>query len=324
MPTWFRFAAASTALLALVPACQRAQPSTPATAITIATGRAGLTFDFLGTRLAEIYNRRLPSIRATTKLTGSAEVMNADLVQRGEADIAFVGGDTAYAAYRRGTEADPTPHTRLRGIAVLFSSAVQIVTRRDSQVYRVSDLRNRRLGIGDVQGFQTDAATHWILQAYGLGDGDVRVSYTPSLPEMAAMMRNHELDTGLMFTVFPQSPIVAISSSVAVRLVPIGRREIAKIQTYYPFLKSVTIPRGTYAGQTDDVITVGIDNILMCREDLPQQLVRDLTKTFFEGLPELVQAHTAAKAIDLDQGPATPIPLHPGAALYYRERELAR
>jgi TRAP-type uncharacterized transport system substrate-binding protein len=41
-------------------------------------------------------------------------------------------------------------------------------------------------------------------------------------------------------------------------------------------------------------------------------------------LPDLVKGDAAARLIDVDQAPATPIPLHPGAARFYRERELFR
>jgi len=50
--------------------------------------------------------------------------------------------------------------------------------------------------------------------------------------------------------------------------------------------------------------------------------VYQLTRNLFEGVPELAARHAAASLIDPAQGPTTPIPLHPGAARYYREREL--
>jgi TRAP transporter TAXI family solute receptor len=152
----------------------------------------------------------------------------------------------------------------------------------------------------------------------------MHVRFDLSVREMADMMRDRQLDGGLTFTAVPQLPILEVTRTVAVRLIPIDRHHIELIQARYPFLKSITIPGGTYAGQTEDVMTVGIDNLLVCREDLPQRLVRDLTQTFFETLPELATVHRAATGIDPDRGPATPIPLHRGAAQYYRERELAR
>ena len=63
---------------------------------------------------------------------------------------------------------------------------------------------------------------------------------------------------------------------------------------------------------------------LVCRRDLDETLVYDLTRRFFEALPSLSSSQGALRFIDLDQAPATPIPLHDGAARFYRERELLR
>ena len=61
-------------------------------------------------------------------------------------------------------------------------------------------------------------------------------------------------------------------------------------------------------------------NLLICRADLDETLVYQLTRAFFEALPQLARAHPAAGLIDPELAPATPIPLHPGAARYYKEK----
>ena len=48
----------------------------------------------------------------------------------------------------------------------------------------------------------------------------------------------------------------------------------------------------------------------------------NLTRRFFDALPSLSSSQDALRFIDLEQAPAMPIPLHEGAARYYREREL--
>jgi hypothetical protein len=72
------------------------------------------------------------------------------------------------------------------------------------------------------------------------------------------------------------------------------------------------------------VATVGTDVLLVCRDDLQPELAYELTKTLFEAVDRLTQAYRGAAVIDPNRGPAATIPLHPGAARYYRERELFR
>ena len=72
------------------------------------------------------------------------------------------------------------------------------------------------------------------------------------------------------------------------------------------------------------VHTLGVHNVLVGHRDLDEDLVYKLTRRFFEVLPSLVAQQDSLRLVDLQQAPATPIPLHVGAARYYRERELAR
>ena len=104
-------------------------PQTPPTSLTLLTGGTGGSFYPLGAALAEIYSQRIPGIRAVAQST-VASVFNVQAVQQGKADVAFTQGDVAYFAYRRGTEADSRPHTKLRGIAVLWVNTVQLVVPR--------------------------------------------------------------------------------------------------------------------------------------------------------------------------------------------------
>ena len=62
--------------------------------------------------------------------------------------------------------------------------------------------------------------------------------------------------------------------------------------------------------------------------DLPspshdEGLVYEVTKQFFDALASGPERPSLG-FVELDQAPATSIPLHDGAARYYRERELQR
>ena len=60
---------------------------------------------------------------------------------------------------------------------------------------------------------------------------------------------------------------------------------------------------------------------MLFRSDLAYQM----TKLIFENLPELATAHASGKEIKLETAPiGNPIPLHPGAARYYKEKGLLK
>jgi TRAP transporter TAXI family solute receptor len=83
------------------------------------------------------------------------------------------------------------------------------------------------------------------------------------------------------------------------------------------------IPAGTYPGQTDDLMTIAQPNFLAVRADLPEEHVYKITKTIYENLGFLQAIHKATNAMSLEKAlEGLPLPLHPGAARYFREAGL--
>ena len=105
------------------------------------------------------------------------------------------------------------------------------------------------------------------------------------------------------------------------RLVPIHGSDISNLKVNYPFLKPVVIPAKTY-DQPEDIDTVGVDVLLICRENLSEEIVYRMLTAFFDGIQELAQRQRVFESVSLRRAPTTPIPLHPGAARFYRERQL--
>lgn len=301
--------------------CRRTIAEQPVTPVTILTAATDGVFHTIGTALASVYNRRLPGVRARAELR-PVETPNVDAIQRGTTELAIATGGEAYLAYKRGTTAEARAHTKLRAIASLFLTAVKIVARRDSGIHRVADLRGQSVAVGPL-GSPAERVSGLILDAYGVGRDDVRAVFEAG-PDITNQMRQHRIAAVFVFTPFRSALVTEIMQSVDVRLIPIERDKIALIQNQAPFLKSMAIPAGTYAKQSDDVSTVGVDVLLLCRDDVSEELVYQLTRTLFEAAQELAAAHPAARDIDADRAAAVPIPLHPGAARYYRERELLR
>ena len=83
----------------------------------------------------------------------------------------------------------------------------------------------------------------------------------------------------------------------------------------------VEIPAGTYPNQDDVIRTVMQPNFLAVRADVSEDTVYAMTKAMFENLEVLWAASSAAESVSLDIAlNGLPLPLHPGAARYYREQ----
>jgi hypothetical protein len=138
-----------------------------------------------------------------------------------------------------------------------------------------------------------------------------------------------KLGSGQIDAVFSANPLMlpaahTLNQTVPLRLLPIGRTVTNRLRGSYPFLRPVTVAANQLSGQSEPTETLGAEWLLVCRSDLSEDLVYQLTRAFFDQLPALARDHGEAALIDPEQAPAAPIPLHAGAARYYREREILR
>ncbi len=306
------------AILQFQSGCLRDAPA--ATTVTILTGGTGGAFFPLGSDLAALYSERLEGVSATAVAT-VASVFNVQAIQAERGDLAFAQADVAYRAYRRGLNPPDAPYSRLRSMAVLYVNTVQIFARHGSNIRTVGDLRGQRVGVGGEPGSGTETAARTVLESYGLGYEDLKPEFLP-FADLATRFERGALDAGIIVASFPISALTEINDAAELRLIPVDADAIHRIRSRFPFFKPVVIPRDTYRGQQGDVHTIGVDNLLVCRDSLPEELVYVMTRTFFQALPNLAAHHAAARMIHAAEAPAPPIPLHVGAARYYREREL--
>jgi len=308
----------------LCSACSQNQAVPAAvTHLTISTGTANGVLNLVGNALATAYTRHLSGVVVAVKSGRSVDDSFED-IQSGTADLGLVDSETAYVGYRRGVSAGAGPRSGVRAVAVLFPTAVQVFVRRDRHVVSVKQFKGLRMMVGERGGY-ADQAMQVILQSYSLDYANVRPEFSYTLSRVTD--EHDPIDGVVFYTPFRNRAILDALDRADFQLVPINREHISAIQSTSErnhFLKSTVIPRQTYPGQDEDVLTVGEEILLLCRDDLPDGLVYDLTKVLFDSIPDLIRAHPAAAGINAERGPTTSVPLHPGAARYYRERELPR
>jgi TRAP transporter TAXI family solute receptor len=271
--------------------------------------------------LIQRFNGALPQTHINLQTT-SGGVVVVSAVDSGQGQLGLAQSDVVYIAYRRGIEHNLYPHKNLRAIAVLWVNTFYVLVQRDSPFRSISDLKGRRVGI-ILPGTSGEFSTRIVLGAYGMSYADVKPTFQPT-NQIVAKLGQGELDA-----VFSANPLMlpaarALSQTVPLRQLPIDRTVMNRLRGSYPFLRPVTVAANQLQGQNGPTETLGAEWLLVCRSDLSEDLVYQLTREFFAQLPALARAHGEAALIDPEQAPATPIPLHTGAARYYREREILR
>jgi TRAP transporter TAXI family solute receptor len=292
----------------------------PRKVIRFTTGPLGGGFYPLGEGLARAYASSVPGVTIEPMPSGGA-VANAEAIQQGSADIGFAFADVAYIAFGGGIDRGSRPYDRLRGIAVLQLTPLHFVVRAQSGIQSINDLRGRRVSVG-LAGTGTALTVQLVLKAFDLDRAQI-VEENFSFDEAARRLVDGSLDAMFDTAIYPAHSVEAATDAGA-RLLPLVGPSIERLRHDYPFFRSAVIPRHTYPGVLGAVRTIGVDSLFICSRDLDESLVHDLTKGFFDALPSLSSSVDALRFMDLEQSPATPIPLHAGAARFYRERELQR
>jgi TRAP transporter TAXI family solute receptor len=303
-------ALASAGLLAAIPA-QAAE------FLGILTGGTSGVYYPMGVALAKIYGEKIPDTRPSVQAT-KASVENLNLLQQGKGELAFTLGDSLAFAWEGNEEAGfRNKLTKLRGMAAIYPNYIQVVASKDSGIKTLADLKGKRLSVGAPKS-GTELNARAILQGAGLTYKDLgKVEYLP-FGESVDLMKNRQLDATLQSAGLGVAAIRDLASSVDIVVVEVPGSVIDKVGA--PYVKA-TIPANTYTGQMADIQTAAVVNYLVTRSDLKDDLVYAMTKATFDNLPELAAAHSAGKEITLDGAlKGMPIPLHPGAERYFREK----
>jgi TRAP transporter TAXI family solute receptor len=286
----------------------------------LAGGTAGVYYP-LGVALSKIYADKIPKSRPTVQAT-QASVQNLQLLEQGKGEIAFTLGDSLLFAWKGDAEAGfKAPLKRLRAVAAIYPNYIQLVATRESGVKTLTDLKGRSLSVGAPRS-GTELNTRAILTAAGLTYKDLgKVEYLP-FAESVELMKNRQLDATLQSAGLGVASIRDLATNNDVTVVAVPAEMVKKIGA--PYI-AATIPANTYRGQSADVPTAAVGNFLVTHDRASDELVYQMTKSMFENLDTMVASHAAARGIKLETAlTGMAIPLHPGAARYYKEKGLSK
>jgi hypothetical protein len=268
--------------------------------------------------LTNTYNKAIPGATFISTMQRPGAIAAVDALENGVGEVALTGAGVGYTAFTKGTDEVPTPHKTLRGMAVLSVSALHLVTRPGFHFERLTDLRGKKIAIGP-QGSNTEVTARRLLPQFGVAESDLE---TPAYEDVPKRLANQTLDAHLFVRSYPTQSIEADLEVPGTHMVSVRGPEVLNLREKYPYLRPIVIPAGTYTGQKTDIETVGVDVILVCRADLGEDLVYRMLAVLFDHVLELLQVEPSVGEVTLDKAPGTPIPLHPGAARFYRERGL--
>ena len=291
------------------------------TRLSIATGGTGGVYYPYGGAIANLISTNLRGVRATAEVT-AASVDNLKLIRDRNADLAFTLADTLADAVRGQGAFARGGAVPARTLTVLYVNYTQLVARGDLGVARVGDLRTRTVSVG-AAGSGTELVADRLLAAAGLDPARDIVRQNLGVAQSVDQFKDRKIDAFFWSGGLPTAAILDLATTAGVswHLVRTDDLLPALQTTYGPSLYTrLVVPKDVYAGLAADVPVVGIPNMLVVHEAMPDQLAYDLTRLLFDQRAKLAAVHPEAARLNLEAAVgASPAPFHPGAIRYYRE-----
>ena len=289
--------------------------------INVLTGGTSGVYYPLGVAIGKIYSDKIPNAKTQVQAT-KASVENLNLLEQGRGEIAFTLGDSLKAAWEGDEEAGfKKPLNKLRAIGAIYPNYIQIVATAESGIKTLADLKGKSLSVGAPKS-GTELNSRAILKAAGMTYKDIgKVEYLP-FAESVDLMKNRQLAATLQSAGLGVASLKDLSNSNEINVVSVPKEIVDKIGP--PFV-AATIPANTYKGQDKDVPTAAVINFLVTSSAVSDDLAYQMTKLVYDSLPELYSAHAAAHGIKLETAAmGSPVPLHPGAIRYFKEKGLIK
>lgn len=277
--------------------------------LRLGTGNPGGIYYAYGTML-----RELDDCGLNVKKTEGSRA-NMRLMSEGFLDLAIVQSDVLYEAVSGTGAFEGNPVNNVRAVAGLYYEYFQIVTRSDSGIVAIADLKGRKISVGE-EGSGVAKNAEYLLLSAGIPYSSVE-TVNMSYAESAAALESGEIDAFFAILGAPATVITELAQNSDIAFIPLDERTVAAMTELYSGYYAAAIPAGTYAGQSDEIPTVGVKAVLTANSRVSSESVRAVTAVLFEKADDLKYTMTVP-APDIEFA-VTDIPcrFHQGAADYY-------
>jgi uncharacterized protein len=282
--------------------------------LTLATASPGGVYITYGEAVAKLLSEKLGI--AVNPLPTQGPVHNVKLLESGGAQLGMTTMGVALQGWNGTGDWTSGKHFHnMRALFPMYDTPFQAIVLQQSGITSFEQLDNKRIGVGPRAG----TGGTYIPEIMKLLGISVEIRYG-SFNDMAGELFASHYDA---FTTLTGAPVPAIRQAEAkepLTFIRLSPGQIDTIRKAMPEFSPSNIPAGTYRLLDKDYATFGVYNFVIGQPNLPDDLVYELVKIIFENQPTILKAHsTARETIPQNVLKDTFLPIHPGAARYYRE-----
>lgn len=281
------------------------------------TGNIGGNYYAYGNAIAGLMQN--DEVKLNVKTTAGSAA-NLRLIQKGFLDMAIVQSDTLLDAYNGNGVFQDSACKGIRAVAGLYTEECQIVVNADSDIFDIQDLYGRKVSVGEKESGVMQNAEQ-ILLVNGLNLKNISAEYL-SFSDSAIALKNGEIEAFFCTAGAPTTSIQELSKEMNIRLISLDDKTCDMLTSEYPCYSKCIIPAGTYAGQEEDVTTLGVKAVLVVSDKMSEEFVHYLTDTLFIHADEMQYATSGGVLNAEFATTAIPAPFHKGASKWYEENNI--
>ena len=289
--------------------------------LSIGTGDPGGVYFPLGGAVASVLAKALPDLHATVEVTGGS-VDNIKLIAAGQSDLGFTMADAAMDAIQ-GQDKFKNSKVALQTLLVVYPNRMHVVTLEDSGIATLADLKGKHVSTGSP-GSATEIMASRAIDVIGFDkDKDIQRERL-GVVESVNALTDRRIDAFFWVGGIPTAAISTLATTAGVKMKLLDNADIVdKMNDKYGKLYSKSrIKAGTYPGYRTDCDVAEVWNLIVTGNRLSEEDAYSIVKTLVEKKDEIVKVHKEAESFSLDNQvqDRSPVPFHPGALKYFKEK----
>jgi len=286
------------------------------TYISIGTASAGGIFYPLGGGMANLLNKYLDGVQAVAEVTGGS-VANIRSMAEGSMEIGMCTPAAIYDGYHgQGPFKSKMP---ILGLASMYPGYMQIFALKSSNVKSISDLKGKKVAFNRPGTTDYDISMI-IFEAHDVKKTDMNLR-TITVSDAVTAMKDEQIDACIYSMGIGASAFLDLATSRAIVMLPIERSAQKKIFEKLPYYYIDKIPAGTYKGMDKGVDSLASMYGMVVRKNADEALVYKMIKVIFDHRKDLEAIHKVGAYFTPENAvKGMPIPLHPGAIKYLKEK----
>ncbi|MBV6274324.1 TAXI family TRAP transporter solute-binding subunit [Alcaligenaceae bacterium CGII-47] len=282
-------------------------------ALRVGTASIGGTYYAYGSAWTKLVEEKV-KIQTTAQATGGP-LQNIPLVSMGDMEFGQAVMVDAYEGYKgEGWAKGKGTYQNIRAVFPMYPSYWHFWANKETGIEQIGDLNGKRLIIGPIGGTPDIQARRFLP----LFDIKPNAMINAAYGDANQLMRDGQADANFTTSGIPHPAAIELQTNKELNIFGIEGELAEKYLAVAPLAKC-SIPANTYKQQTQSIDTVCGWDVVFTNKDMADELVYQVVKSVLENNSNLVAGHAAAKNTLAENVKFIGIPLHRGAARYYKE-----